>query len=540
MVTQTEPWWQRGIVYQIFPLSFMDSNADGIGDLAGITSRLDYVRSLGVDAIWLSPIYPSPMLDFGYDVADYTDVDPRFGSLGDFDRLVGQAHARGLRVILDLVPNHTSDQHPWFLDSRSSRDAPKRDWYIWRDPAPDGGPPNNWVSYFGAGWTLDEPTGQYYFHQFREQQPELNYANPAVLEAMLGVMRFWLDRGVDGFRVDVIALLAKDERFLDEPVNPDYSPDLHEYFRVHHVYTENQPAVHDYIRAMRGVLDEYGERVMIGELDPFEGYLDYYGADLDEVHLPFNFNLFFVPWQAAAVRRTADTYDAALPAGAWPNWVVGNHDRRRIASRAGIGQARVAQMLLLTMRGTPFCYYGDELGMADSPVPVDRLRDTVGYDPAEAPRFSRDPQRTPMQWDASRPNAGFTPPEVVPWLPVAPDSAAVNVAVEAADDRSILALFRRLTALRMEQPALSVGDYRSHDAGNPDVFAYERRHAGTRLLVALNFTADPTVVDLRAVSSNGIALLSTELDRTGPEDLGRLRLGANEGLVLRIEGRDRA
>ncbi|HYN69335.1 MAG TPA: alpha-amylase family glycosyl hydrolase [Candidatus Eisenbacteria bacterium] len=533
-MAETEPWWQRGIVYQIFPLSFMDSNGDGIGDLPGIIARLGYVASLGVDAIWLSPIYPSPMADFGYDVADYTDVDPRFGSLDDFDRLVSEAHGRGLRVILDLVPNHTSDQHPWFIDSRSSRDASKRDWYIWRDPAPGGGPPNNWVSYFGSGWTLDPETGQYYFHQFRAEQPELNYANPAVLEAMLGVMRFWLDRGVDGFRVDVIALLAKDQRFLDEPPNPGYSPDQHAYYAVHHVYTENQPAVHDYIRAMRRVLDEYHERVMIGELDPFEGYLGYYGEDLDEVHLPFNFNLFFVPWQAEAVRRTADAYDAALPAGAWPNWVVGNHDRQRVGSRAGIGQARVVQMLLLTLRGTPFCYYGDEIGMADTPVPVDRLRDTVGYDPSQATRFSRDPQRTPMQWDATRPNAGFSSPEAEPWLPLAPDSGTVNVAVQEADERSVLALFRRLTALRAAEPALNGGDYRSHHAGDRNVFAYERSDGGTRVLVVLNFTAADKLVDLGAVASDGLVLLSTELDRTGREDCATLSLRPNEGVILRI------
>ena len=534
-MTASDLWWLRGIVYQIFPLSFMDSNGDGIGDLPGITARLDYVQSLGSDAIWLSPIYPSPMADFGYDVADYTDVDPRFGSLEDFDRLVSEAHDRGLRVVLDLVPNHTSDQHPWFIDSRSARDALKRDWYIWRDPAPDGGPPNNWVSYFGSGWTLDERTGQYYFHQFREEQPELNYANPAVLEAMLGVMRFWLDRGVDGFRVDVIALLAKDQRFLDEPVNPDHSPDQHLYYAVQHIYTENQPAVHDYIRAMRRVLDEYDERVMIGELDPFEGYLGYYGEDLDEVHLPFNFNLFFVAWKADVVRRTADEYDAALPAGAWPNWVVGNHDRHRVASRVGVDQARVAQMLLLTLRGTPFCYYGDEIGMTDTPVPVERLRDTIGYDPSRAAQFSRDPQRTPMQWDASRPNAGFTLPEAEPWLPVATDSAVVNVAVEEADDRSMLALFRRLTALRRAEPALTVGDYRSHDAGDRDVFAYERRHDGSRVLVALNFAGAATVVDLGAVAPDGAVVVSTTLDRTGREDLARLSLRPNEGLILRIE-----
>lgn len=525
-------WWQRGIIYQVYPLSFMDGDGNGVGDLAGISQRLDYLVSLGVDAIWLSPIHPSPMVDFGYDVSDYLDIHPTFGTMANFDHLLAEAHRRGLRLILDLVPNHTSDQHPWFLESRSSRDNPKRDWYIWRDPAPGGGPPNNWVSYFGSAWTLDARTGQYYFRQFREGQPELNYRNPDVLEAMLGVMRFWLDKGVDGFRVDVIARLAKDERFLDEPANPAYRPDEYYFHRLLHIYTEDQPAVHEYIRAMRRVLDEYDERVMIGELDPIEGLMTYYGAD-DECHLPFNFNLLEIPWQAKVVREVADAYDAALPPGAWPTWVLGNHDRHRIASRAGRRQSRVAQMLLLTLRGTPTCYYGDEIGMVDVDIPPDGLRDTIGYaDPSEARRFSRDPQRTPMQWDAG-PNAGFCPPAVDPWLPLAPDHQQINVAAESEDKRSMLALFRRLAALRRATPALAVGAYRSLDAGGTGVFAYERTWRDTRLVVALNFEDASAAVQLGSPGSLGEILLSTELDREGSETLDRLSLRPNEGIVVR-------
>jgi alpha-glucosidase len=534
-VTDSNLWWQTGIIYQIFPLSFMDSNGDGLGDLPGIVSRLDYIAMLGVDAIWLSPIYPSPMADFGYDVSDHMDIHSTFGTMADFDHLLAEAHRRGLRLILDLVPNHTSDQHPWFVDSRSSRDDPRRDWFIWRDPAPGGGPPNNWVSYFGSAWTFDDGTGQYYFHQFREEQPELNYRNPDVLQALLEVMRFWLDKGVDGFRVDVIALLAKDERFLDEPSNPDYRADQLVYHSLLHIYTEDQPAVHDYVRAMRGVLDAYDERVMIGELDPIGGLMSYYGADLDECHLPFNFNLLEISWEAKVVREIADAYDAALPPEAWPTWVLGNHDRRRIASRAPQGQARVAQMLLLTLRGTPTCYYGDEIGMVDAEIPPDRLRDTTGYDhPSDALRFSRDPQHTPMQWDASR-NAGFSLGDAEPWLPVGADAAHVNVALQDRDPRSMLTLFRHLSALRREHSPLSVGSYRSLDPGNERVFAYERRAGSSRLIVALNFTGAPQAAELG--SEGGEVLLSTELDRAGPERLSPFRLRANEGVVVRIVGR---
>lgn len=525
-------WWQRGIVYQIYPLSFMDGDGDGFGDLRGIATRLDYVASLAVDAIWLSPIYPSPMVDFGYDVSDYVGIHPTFGVMADFDHLVAEAHRRELRVILDLVPNHTSDQHPWFVESRSSRDNPRRDWYIWRDPAPGGGPPNNWVSYFGSAWTLDASTGQYYFHQFREEQPELNYRNPDVLGTLLDTMRFWLDKGVDGFRVDVIALLAKDDRFLDEPANPAYRPEQQIYHSLLHVYTADQPAVHDYIRAMRRVLDEYDERVMIGELAPIDGLMGFYGADLDECHLPFNFHLLEISWEAKLVREIADAYEAALPPGAWPTWVLGNHDTRRIATRIGRAQARVAHMLLLTLRGTPTCYYGDELGMVDVVIPTGRLRDTIGPSPSEAARLSRDPQHTPMQWDASR-DAGFSNGRTEPWLPLDVDSTRLNVAVEDRDLRSMLALFRRLAGLRRKYPSLSVGRYRSLDAGNETVFAYERIDGAARLIVALNFTGIPQMCDLGHAAGSAEVLLSTGLDREGTLTLTELRLAANEGVILR-------
>lgn len=531
-------WWQTGFIYQIYPLSFMDGNGDGYGDLPGIIDRLDHVVSLGAAGIWLNPIHPSPLKDFGYDISDYLAIHPLLGTMADFERLVTEIHRRGLRLILDLVPNHTSDEHPWFVASRSSRDDAKRDWYIWRDPAPSGGPPTNWMSYFGSGsgsaWTFDERTGQYYFHQFREGQPELNYASPQVLEAMLDTMRFWLDRGVDGFRVDVVALLAKDDRFLDEPPNPDYDPSEHVYNSLRHIYTANVPAVHGHIRAMRRVLDEYDDRVLIGELDPID-LMDYYGPALDEIQLPFNFHLLKRPWEASVVRRIADEYDAGIPPGAWPDWVLGNHDQPRIASRVGVAQARLAQMMLLTLRGTPFCYYGDELGMTDVPIPAERFRDMADLDPLEMRRYSRDPSRTPMRWDAG-PNAGFCPPRVEPWLPLGPDHTTINVAVEERDPRSILWLFRRLSALRRGEAAIATGAYRSLDAGSDAVFAYERFDGTGRFAIALNFSDRPQRA--RLPGRIGEIVLSTELDREGEAPKTEIELRPNEGLVVRIHRSD--
>ena len=535
-MADASPWWQSAIIYHIYPRSYQDTDGDGIGDLAGILRRLDYVESLNVDAVWLSPIYPSPMHDFGYDVADYTDVHPMFGTMDDFDRLLAETHARGLKLLLDLVPNHTSDEHPWFVESCSSRDNPKRDWYMWRDPAPDGGPPNNWLSFFGGpAWTFDERTGQYYLHQFVTQQPELNYRNPAVLAGVLDVMRFWLDKGVDGFRVDVIFLMLKDERFRDEPPNPDWDGvDPHE--RLRHVHTCNLPGVHDVIRRMRATLDEYGERVMVGELYLPNGELaKYYGQDLDECHLPFNFQLIDLDWDARVVRRAVDAYEAALPPGGWPNWVLGNHDRHRVASRLGQAQARVANVLLLTLRGTPTTYYGEEIGMENVPIPPESLRDPRAVNQPEiAHVVGRDPERTPMQWDGS-PNAGFTAAGIAPWLPVADDYAGRNVAQQEADPTSMLRLYRALARLRRAEPALHAGDYAPVDAGAEDVFAYLRTAPGAdRFLVVLNFGGAAHTLDLGHVAPTATVAVATGMQRRGGVDLASLRIGPDEGLVLRL------
>ena len=358
-------WWKRGVIYQIYPRSFQDTNGDGVGDLKGITARLDYLTWLGTDAIWVSPIYPSPMADFGYDVSDYCNIDALFGSLEDFDELVASAHARRIKVILDFVPNHTSDRHPWFLESRSSRANPKRDWYIWRDGKADGSLPNNWLSQFGGpAWTFDAATGQYYLHSFLREQPDLNWRNPAVREAMYDVLRFWLERGVDGFRVDVIWLLIKDAALCDNPLNPNYRPTEPGIHRVLQLHSSDQPEIHDVIAEMRAIVDRYDERVLIGEIYlPIEKLVAYYGKDLGGAHLPFNFQLIHATWRAPVIAKLVIDYEGALPAGGWPNWVLGNHDQPRIAARVGEAQARVAAMLLLTLRGTPTMYYGDEIGI---------------------------------------------------------------------------------------------------------------------------------------------------------------------------------
>ena len=534
-------WWQKGIIYQIYPRSYQDSNGDGIGDLAGIRQRLDYIQSLNVDAIWLSPIYPSPMHDFGYDVADYCEVNPIFGDMADLDALLEDIHARGLKLVLDLVPNHTSDEHRWFVESRSSRDNPKRDWYIWRDPAPDGGPPNNWVSFFGGpAWTYDERTGQYYLHQFVKQQPELNYRHPDVLPAMLDNMRFWLDKGIDGFRVDVIWLMLKDEQLRDEPLNPDWDG-INPIGKLQHIYTQNLPGVHDIIRAMRAVLDEYDDRMMVGEIYlPNEDLVKYYGTrredgSFDECHLPFNFQLLLLDWDARTVRDAVDAYEAALPQGAWPNWVLGNHDRHRVASRLGQAQARVANMLLMTLRGTPTNYYGEEIGMENVPIPPEFIQDPPAVNQPEIAHIvGRDPERTPMQWDAS-PHAGFTEEAVIPWLPLPADYQTRNVRQQEEDPTSMLNLYRSLTKLRRSEPALAVGDYASVDAGAADVFAYQRTAPGAdSFLIVLNFGEQSHTLNLSEIAAQAEVVIAAGLKRSGTVSLNALELEANEGLVFRL------
>jgi alpha-glucosidase len=523
-------WWQRGVIYQIYPRSFQDSNGDGIGDLPGIVQRLNHVVSLGVDAIWISPIYPSPMADFGYDVADYCDVAGIFGNLADFDRLVTEAHLRGLRLILDFVPNHTSNEHLWFLESRSARDNPKRDWYIWKDPGERGGLPNNWLSHFGGpGWEWDETTKQYYYHSFLKEQPDLNWRNSAVKRAMYAVMRFWLDRGVDGFRVDALWLLIKDDQFRNNPVNPGYAPGESSHNRMLPLYTANRSEIHAIVAEMRSLVDAYPDRVLIGEIYlPIEELVTYYGSDLKGAHLPFNFQLIRTAWNAPSIARIMEEYEAALPQGAWPNWVLGNHDKARIASRIGAAQARIAAMLLLTLRGTPTIYYGEEIGLKNVPIAPEQIQD-----PAEKNEpglgLGRDPERTPMPWDGSL-LAGFTFGE--PWLPLGQDHASVNVVAMCEPRGSILNLYRRLIELRRNNPVLTHGAIEAVDVEGK-ILRYHRRQGDDRLAIALNMGHEQA----RVSHPSGRVLLSTYLDRAAEDVDESVSLRADEGIIVQVRFR---
>ena len=520
-------WWQTAVIYQIYPRSFQDTNGDGIGDLRGIASRLDHLVELGVDAIWLSPVFPSPMADFGYDVADYCAVDAMFGTLNDFDRLLEATHRAGLKLILDFVPNHTSDQHPWFVESRSSKDSSKRDWYVWRDPRPDGGPPNNWLSEFGgSAWTFDERTGQYYYHAYLKQQPDLNWRSSEVRAAMLDVLRFWFARGVDGFRVDAIHHLLEDREFRDNPPNSDWREGMSPARRVIRRYTMDQPEVHEAIAAMRRVADAYSDRLLIGEAYlPIDRLMTYYGADLGGFQLPFNFHLISTPWQPKAVAQLIEQYEAALPIGGWPNWVLGNHDRSRVASRLGPEQARVAAMLLLTLRGTPTIYQGEELGMRDVAIAPDSIQDPWEKN-VPGLGFGRDPVRTPMRW-SRKPHGGFTTGD--PWLPVDTETTA-DVQRQRADPRSALSLYRALLRLRRSEPALSLGAYitvRHNDA----VLVYERRYEGRWLQIMLNMTGQVQPIPIEEPIDK--IVLSTWLDDAACR--GALQLRPNEGLILEVK-----
>ncbi len=468
-------WWREAVVYQIYPRSFADASGDGVGDLEGLRARLEYLQWLGVDAIWLSPIYRSPMADFGYDVADYRDVDPLFGDLAAFDALVDDAHARDIRVLLDWVPNHTSDQHPWFVESRAARDSPKRSWYRWRDGSGgrDGIPPNNWPAAFGGGpaWTWDEGTQQWYLHTFLPQQPDLNWDEPEVVAAMHDVLRFWMDRGVDGFRADVVHLIGKD------PALPDVAALNPAGGHLSIVGSHDFPGTHALLRGIRSVLDEYPDRMIVGEVNLTETALiaPYLGDD-DELHLAFDFESLEVPWDAEAWRARIAQVEAIM-GERWPTWVFSNHDQPRMRTRIGgsDARARAAVLMLLTLRGTPFLYAGEELGLEDADVPPDRVVDPGG----------RDGCRAPLPWTTAA-DHGWP---ADPWLPWPPDPAARSVEAQRADPDSMLHLVRAALALRRASPALRLGSLRLLDDTPDDVLAYERAHGDDRRLVWLSFGA---------------------------------------------------
>jgi alpha-glucosidase len=566
-------WWQMGVIYQVYPRSFQDTDGDGVGDLRGITARLDYLVGLGVDAIWVSPFYPSPMADFGYDVADYTGVDPLFGTMEDFDALLAAAHAKGLRVILDFVPNHSSDRHPWFVESRSSRTSglanKKRDWYLWRDaamPGDDWKParervPNNWMSQFGGpAWTWDEGTQQFYLHSFLKEQPDLNWRNPEVRAAMYAAMRFWLDRGVDGFRMDVLWLLVKDAEFRDNVAGV--------------IHNADQPETQEIVAEMRAVLEAYGDsfevlwpakkqilrfakddnskvamspsgRVLIGEIYlPLPELVRYYGTphrasalagdpgagmQLSGANLPFNFHLIQTQWAADAIAEVIRRYEELLPVGAWPNYVLGNHDQSRLATRIGARQARAAAMLLLTLRGTPTMYYGDELGMTDVAIAPEQVRDPAARDGGKG----RDPERSPMIWVGAA-NAGFTAPGVVPWLPLVSDWETANAAAQSGEKKSMLMLYRKLLALRRQHDTLRAG-------GIAEVMAegavLRFRRVGLEdgesvdFQVLLNLGAEVATVEC----AKGTVVLTTLLDGEGSRVEGTVTIEGGEGLLVALE-----
>jgi alpha-glucosidase len=513
------PWWRDGVIYQIYPWSFADGNGDGIGDLMGIAERLDHAVGLGVDAVWLGPIYPNGRVDWGYDVIDYRDVDPVFGGMEAFDRLLEAAHGKGLRVLLDFVPNHTSNRHPWFIESSSSRHSPKRGWYVWADGriGQDGSrlPPNNWESSFGdSAWQWHEPTQQWYLASFYPEQCDLNWANPAVRAEVVGSMRSWVERGVDGFRIDVVHRLAKDPRLRDNP----QPARLDRVGRVRRpsMYDENQPEVHEYLREMRSALSD--RILLLGEVWLIDQDLVFEYLGPGELDLAFNFSLATASWNAREMAGEIAEAERRFPSTGWPCYHLSNHDEPRAGTRFGERAIRAAAVLLLTLRGTPVLYQGEEIGMVDGRVPLDRRRDA----------FGRDGCRTPMQWDAG-PKAGFCPPGVEPWLPVAQGFEQRNVQVESNDPDSVLALYRRLLSARRTSPALRRGDYGELSVSDQAlVFSRETKHEG--FAVAINFTSRST----RVAAPAGIVEIATAVRREGEEVGGRLVLGPDEAVVIRV------
>ena len=532
-----DPWWKHAVIYEIYPRSFQDSNGDGTGDINGITSRLDYLVALGVDALWITPMYPSPQVDFGYDIADYSAIDPQYGTLADFDRLVAEAKKRGLRIVMDLVLNHTSDQHPWFTASRSSRTNPKRDWYIWRDGKGPGQPPNNWLSWFGgSAWTFDPQTDQWYYHYFYKQQPDLNWRNPEVKKAMFDAVRFWLDRGAAGFRIDAVSRLFEDPNLHDDPILP--GKNAYGDPNIEHKYTDNLPEVHDVLRELRQLVDSYpGGPVLISEADEpnIAELAKMYGAHDDEVQLPMDFQIADVnKLSAADFRRLLDEVENN-PAHGWPEYFFGNHDQPRPWDRYGDGKhndqiAKLMAALLLTPRATPQMYYGEEIGMrTTAPARKEDVKDPVGK--LGWPKDKgRDGERTPMQWDTSK-NAGFSTADKT-WLPVPPSAAKVNVAAESKDPNSILNFYKRLIALRRNNPAFRDGSYISVNRDDPDVLSFLRKNpaAGDSVLVVLNMSASPHTLSFD-LSSEGIkektvrlVLAAPELSSAGPISLDSVTL----------------
>jgi alpha-glucosidase len=523
-------WWRDGVLYQCYPRSFADSDGDGVGDLRGIIDRLDHLRWLGVDGVWLNPTYPSPNADWGYDVSDFRGVHPELGTLDDLDELIARCAESDIKVLLDLVPNHTSDQHPWFVAARRSRDDPRRGWYVWRDPRPGGEPPNNWRSVFGGpAWTLDEATGQFYLHNFLAEQPDLDWWNEEVRDEFDDILRWWFDRGIAGFRIDVAHGIVKDRRLRDNPpVTPEDSVRWH-WLGQRPVYSMNRADVHEVHKRWRRVCDDQPEpRVLLGEtlVHDLERLVEFYGSGIDELHLAFNFVFIEAGFDAGALSSVVARTEKLLPAEAWPVWTMSNHDIVRAPTRWGEDDpalARLAMLMLLTLRGTPVLYYGDEIGMRQVDVPFERVLDPVGLQRFEH-RASRDGARTPMPWSAE-PGAGFTAPGVEPWLPFG-DLRAANVADQRDDPGSLLHLCRDLIALRRRDAGLRTGGYAPLPAP-AGAWAYRR---GDGHAVALNLSPSPVRLEL----PRGTVAVATDRGRDGEAVGGTLELGPWQGAVVDV------
>jgi alpha-glucosidase len=526
-------WPLSSVVYHIYPRSLFDTNSDGIGDLKGIEKKLDYLVDLGINAIWISPIYRSPMKDFGYDISDHADVDSIFGNMKNFDSLIKNAHRKNIKVMIDYVPNHTSDQHKWFEESRSSKDNPKRDWYIWAQGKADGSPPNNWRSYFGgSAWQLDAQTNEYYLHTFDKHQPDLNWRNPELEKAMLEVLKFWLQKGVDGFRVDAIDWVYKDPSLRDEPHNPNRAEGKHsEYDHLIHTYTFSLPETIEVMKKFVKVVKQFDHKFIVAEAH----------LDLQEIikryvtvgwkwYQPFNFSLIYLPWKAEIHKQYIDEYDKALGELYVPCFVLGNHDQHRVGTRIGIKQARIAAILQLTLRGLPFIYYGEEIGMTDNHIPSDQIQDTYEINSPKL-GFGRDPERTPMQWDDGK-YAGFSSSK--PWLPINPNYTKINVRSEEKDPKSMLTLYKLLIRLKKGNAVLREGKYVALPMPADNVLAFIREHDGNKILVLLNFDDRDKKISMNFKKAK-IICEDTLTDKPGKIiDLTDFKLEGNEGYILQI------
>eukprot|EP00297_Palpitomonas_bilix_P003716 CAMPEP_0113888452 /NCGR_PEP_ID=MMETSP0780_2-20120614/12870_1 /TAXON_ID=652834 /ORGANISM="Palpitomonas bilix" /LENGTH=606 /DNA_ID=CAMNT_0000877283 /DNA_START=23 /DNA_END=1843 /DNA_ORIENTATION=+ /assembly_acc=CAM_ASM_000599 len=544
--SNAEDWWKTAVVYQIYPRSFKDSDGDGTGDLRGIIEKLPYLQHIGINAVWLSPIFDSPMADFGYDVKNYKKIWEVFGSMSDFEEMISEMHKRGIRLFLDFVPNHTSEETSWFAESRSSLTNAKRDWYRWMPPAEGGGPPNNWLSFFGgSAWQYDNQTGEYYLHQFLKEQPDLNYHNDEVKEAMLGVLDFWYAKGVDGFRVDALHTVYENPTLADEPSNPTFNQSTDNPFdSLLHIYTQNFPPLHSLVKAMREVSNKYTPtRALICEVYAvLPQLLKYYGGNLDECHLPFNFKLLeatMSTFTVSSVKASISEYLSSIPDGGVPNWVLGNHDNHRVGSRIGAEYVRVMNMLLLSLPGSATTYYGEEIGMLDVPIPYEQTKDPFAQHmtPDIAEKVGRDPERTPMQWTDDV-YAGFKPDNgIESWLPVGDNLNTTNVETQLLSPTSVLSAYKAMIELR-QRPCFQSGHFTWLDGsgGGEEVMVFTRwvKAEGEMCIVVLNFGKEQVSVDYSSVTPFPARIIGSTAGETEAVELDSLQVVAPplSGLVL--------